>query len=103
MYRSASSCAALRSLGVLYTSQQTPDQCHGGVLTAGIQSLLMQTDGRKIYLLPAFPAKWNADFKLHAPHNTVIECRVENGMVTSLTVTPEERRKDVILCEPFTF
>jgi hypothetical protein len=29
--------------------------------------MLMQTVGRKILLLPAWPKNWNADFKLHAP------------------------------------
>ncbi len=78
-----------------------PDQDHGGVLTAGLQSLIMQTDGRKIFLFPAFPQKWNVDFKLRAPYGTTVEGRLENGTVTALRVTPEERRKDVILCAPY--
>ncbi|MBD0320245.1 MAG: hypothetical protein ICV87_07925 [Gemmatimonadetes bacterium] len=35
-----------------------------------------QTDGRKIYLLPAWPQDWQASFKLHAPYNTVVEGKV---------------------------
>ena len=73
-----------------------PDQDHGGVLMKAFQSMLMQTDGRKIYLLPAWPKDWNAEFKLHAPYKTVIEGRVENGKLVDLNVTPESRRKDVI-------
>ncbi|MDO4551501.1 MAG: DUF5703 domain-containing protein [Planctomycetia bacterium] len=78
----------------------TPDQCHGGVLTAGIQSLIMQTDGKKIFLFPAFSPKWNVDFKLHAPQNTVIQGSLKDGKV-SLIVTPESRRQDIIICSPF--
>ena len=74
-----------------------PDQCHGGVLLAGVQSLLMQTDGRKIYLLPAWPADWNAEFKLHAPFNTIVEGKVKNGKVVDLKVEPSERAKDVVI------
>ena len=33
----------------------TPDQDHGSVLLKALQAMLMQTDGRVIYLLPAWP------------------------------------------------
>ncbi|MDR3233076.1 MAG: DUF5703 domain-containing protein [Planctomycetaceae bacterium] len=72
-----------------------PDQDHGGILTKGVQSLVMQCDGRKIDLFPAFPKGWNCDFKLHAPYQTVVEGRLENGKITALKVTPKEREKDV--------
>ncbi len=74
-----------------------PDQDHGGVLLKGLQSLLLQTDGRKIYLLPAWPRDWDCDFKLHAPLQTVITGKVQGGRLTELNVTPPERRTDVIL------
>jgi hypothetical protein len=66
----------------------------------GLQEMLMQTPGRKIYLLPAWPKDWNVDFKLHAPYQTVVEGTVRSGKVESLKVTPEERRKDVTIVEP---
>jgi hypothetical protein len=75
----------------------TPDQDHGGVLMRATQSLLMQTEGRKIFLLPAWPKEWDADFKLHAPFKTVIEGSVRNGKVIDLKVSPEDRRKDVVV------
>ena len=75
-----------------------PDQDHGGVLMKAFQSMLMQTEGKKIFLLPAWPKEWNVDFKLHAPYKTVIQGRVENGKLLDLKVTPEDRRKDVV-CE----
>ncbi len=73
----------------------TPDQDHGGVLVKAVQSMLMQTEGRKILLLPAWPKEWDADFRLHAPFRTVVEGRVEGGRLASLEITPPERRKDV--------
>ncbi|MBN1511460.1 MAG: hypothetical protein JXB13_05550, partial [Phycisphaerae bacterium] len=74
----------------------TPDQCHGGVLLKTFQSMLMQTDGRKIFLLPAWPQGWDVSFKLHAPLQTVIEGEYHGGKFESLRVTPETRRADVI-------
>lgn len=75
----------------------TPDQDHGGVLMKAFQAMLLQTDGRKIYLLPAWPADWNADFKLHAPQQTTLTGRVENGKLVALEVFPPERREDVVI------
>jgi hypothetical protein len=74
-----------------------PDQDHGGVLMKAVQAMLLQTEGDRIYLLPAWPGDWNAEFKLHAPRRTVIEGRVAGGKVVDLKVTPAERRGDVIV------
>ena len=63
----------------------------------GLQEMLMQVDGKKIYLLPAFPKNWNARFKLNAPYQTTIEATVTNGKITQLLVTPKEREKDVLI------
>jgi alpha-L-fucosidase 2 len=76
-----------------------PDQDHGGVLMKTFQSMLLQADpySRKIYLLPAWPEDWNAEFKLHAPYNTIIEGKVENGRIKVVKVTPSERESDLIV------
>jgi hypothetical protein len=73
----------------------TPEQCHGTNMMTGLQRMLMQCEGDRIVLLPAWPKDWNASFKLHAPKNTVVEAQVENGELKNLKVTPESRRKDV--------
>ncbi|PUZ22773.1 hypothetical protein DCC81_20310 [Chitinophaga parva] len=73
-----------------------PDEDNGGNGEQGLQQMLLQTDGNRIYLLPAWPREWNASFKLHAPQNTTVQGRVENGKVVDLRVTPESRRQDVI-------
>lgn len=72
-----------------------PDQDHGSILLVAVQSLLLQSDGQQIHLLPAWPADWNADFKLHAPRNTTVSGRVEHGKLVELDVQPASRRADV--------
>ncbi len=72
-----------------------PDQDHGGVLLKALQSMLIQTDGKKIFLLPAWPKDWDVDFRVHAPYQTILEGRVRGGEVIKLSVRPPDRRKDV--------
>ena len=73
----------------------TTDMDHGGTAALALGEMLMQCPGDKILLLPAWPKEWNVRFKLHAPKQTTVEGRVENGKVIDLKVTPEARRKDV--------
>ncbi|MDP4283981.1 MAG: DUF5703 domain-containing protein [Bacteroidota bacterium] len=76
-----------------------PDQDHGSVLLKTTQSMLLQCDDKEIRLLPAWPKNWDVSFKLNAPYNTTVECVYKNGKVTKLIVTPEARRKDVVMSE----
>jgi hypothetical protein len=62
--------------------------------------MLLQSDGEKVFLLPAWPEDWDVEFKLHAPGRTVIEGVYRNGKMESLRVTPKSRRADVQLCAP---
>jgi len=73
-----------------------PDEDNGGNGENGLQQMLMQTEGKKIRLLPAWPSDWDAEFKLHAPYNTTVEGRVVKGKLTGLVVTPGSRKADVI-------
>ncbi len=73
-----------------------PDQDHGSVLLIALQSMLLQADGRKIFLLPAWPKDWDCEFKLHAPYNTTVEGIIKAGKLEKLIVTPESRAKDVV-------
>jgi alpha-L-fucosidase 2 len=75
----------------------TPDQCHGGVLMKAVQAMILQSEGDKIFLLPAWPSDWDVEFKLHAPKRTVVEGTVRGGRLVDLSVTPETRRKDIVL------
>ena len=74
----------------------TPDHNWGGSGMIGLQEMLLQTDGEKIYLFPAWPKDWDVHFKLHAPYRTTVEGVVKEGKIQSLMVMPESRRKDII-------
>jgi hypothetical protein len=76
-----------------------PDQDHGGILMKALQAMLLQSDGRKIYLLPAWPKDWNVDFRLHAPLKTTIEGVYRDGKIAELNVTPPERKADIVVLE----
>ncbi len=95
-----------------------PDHNWGGAGMVGLQEMLLQTHapapaslhgkgpgetlrldvdgGEKLRLLPAWPADWDVDFRLHAPRQTVVEGRVRDGKLVSWTVTPERRKEDVV-------
>jgi hypothetical protein len=74
-----------------------PDQNHGGNLLETTDLMLLQSDGDKIRLLPAWPKAWDVSFKLHAAGNTTVECIYRDGKVEKLNVTPPGRASDVIL------
>ena len=76
-----------------------PDQCHGGNLLTTVQEMLVQTVGAKILVLPAWPAKWNARFRLHAACLTTVTGEVRDGKLVMLEVDPPSRRADVLLGE----
>ena len=76
-----------------------PDQDHGSVLMKTTQSMLLQCDNKEIRLLPAWPKNWDVNFQLNAPYNTTVECVYKNGKVEKLIVTPEARKKDVVMGE----
>lgn len=74
----------------------TPDNDHGANSVNTLQAMLVQSDGDKIHLLPAWPEDWDVSFKLTAAKNTNVEGTYQNGRITSLKVTPESRGKDII-------
>jgi hypothetical protein len=74
----------------------TPDNDHGANSVNTLQAMLLQSDGDKIHLLPAWPEDWDVSFKLTAAKRTTVEVLYQNGRVTSLKVTPESRRNDII-------
>lgn len=75
----------------------TPDMNWGGTAMIGLQEMLLQADDEKIYLFPAWPKDKDVSFKLHAPHNTVVEASLKDGKLASLKVTPAYREKDVVM------
>lgn len=73
-----------------------PDQDHGGCLMKGLQSMLVQADAGKIYVLPAWPKEWDVSFKLHAPGRTTVEVVYQGGEIRGLEVKPQSQRRDVV-------
>ena len=73
------------------------DVQNGSAAQMTLQSMLLQSAGREIFLLPAWPREWDVEFKLHAPFNTTVECVYRDAKVVSLKVTPESRAADVVL------
>ena len=75
---------------------EIPDMDHGGSAMTGLQEMLLQTDGNKILLFPAWPKDWDVDFKLHAPHQTTVEAKFRKGKIEQLVVTPASRAADIV-------
>lgn len=74
----------------------TPDHNWGGSGMLQLQEMLLQADGDVIYLFPCWDKGVDVTFRLHAPQNTVVECRLRCGKVESLHVIPAERQKDLV-------
>jgi len=78
-----------------------PDHNWGGSGMIGMQEMVLQThslpgEKGKLRLLPAWPSDWNVNFKLHAPYQTVLEGKFENGKLQALTLLPESRKADLV-------
>ncbi|MHC4623422.1 MAG: DUF5703 domain-containing protein, partial [Planctomycetota bacterium] len=82
------------------TDDWTPDHNWLGAGMIGLQEMLMQTNDRKIYLFAAWPKEWDVDFKLNAPYQTIVEGTLRKGEIETLKVTPQERRRDVVIMAP---
>jgi hypothetical protein len=79
--------------GPIYDS--VPDIDHGANILTTLQLMAFQADGDQIHVLPTWPKDWDVSFKLHAPHDTTVECVYRRGRIEKLAVAPASRRKDV--------
>ena len=96
--RSGQTARGYRFPGFLGTPNDwTPDLDGAGNLQSVLQEMLVQYEGRKIRLLPAWPAGWSARFRLHAPFRTTIEGEVRDGRLVRFEVTPPSRLADVVV------
>jgi hypothetical protein len=71
-----------------------PDHNWGGSGMIGLQEMLLQTDGKEIRVLPAWPKDWQVNFKLHAPYNTVVSGNYSKKN-TNIETIPLKRKKDI--------
>ncbi len=72
-----------------------PDHNWGGSGMIGLQEMLLQADGQRILLFPAWPGDLDVHFRLHAPHSTIVEGRLKDGKPEILRVHPRSRAGDV--------
>jgi len=77
-----------------------PDQDHGGVSMIALQRMLLQVDGSRLLILPAWPRRWDVDFRLHAPGGRIVEATVRGGKLEHLEITPPPRAEDVVVLFP---
>ena len=84
--------------------REGPDSCpdfdHFGAGSVALQRMLVQEAGDKILLLPAWPADWDADFKLHLMRRTVLRGTVKDGKLVAWDIEPPSRRGDVVVGSP---
>jgi hypothetical protein len=72
-----------------------PDQDHGNAAALALQSMLLQAEGKRLLVLPAWPKNWDVEFKLRAPMETTVQGVFRAGKLEKLNVTPEQRQADV--------
>ena len=72
-----------------------PVQTQPSIAMSTLQNMLVQYEDHRILMFPAWPQEWDADFKVHLPYETTIEGVLQDGVVESLTVTPEHRAADI--------
>jgi hypothetical protein len=81
-----------------------PDSCpdfdHFGSGSIALQRMVVQEAKGKIYLLPAWPADWDADFKLHLMRGAVLTGTVKEGKLVAWDVHPASRKNDVVVGQP---
>jgi hypothetical protein len=53
--------------------------------------MVMQTEGDSIFLFPAWPSDWDADFRLQAPGNTIIDAEIRKGKINIIAVNPPKQ------------
>ncbi len=86
---------------------QGPDSCpdfdHFGSGSTALQRMLVQEVDGKILLLPAWPASWDASFKLHLPQRTIIRGEIKDGKLVDWSIEPVSRKADVTVFPPVSY
>jgi hypothetical protein len=82
--------------------REGPDSCpdldHFGSGSIALQRMLVQEAGDKILLLPAWPADWDADFRLRVTGGGVISGRIKDGELVKWDIVPSSRKSHVTVC-----
>ncbi len=94
------SCACRFPLYGEINPDTVPDFDHFGAGAVALQHMLLQEGQGTIHLLPAWPAAWDVDFKLHASGGAVVSGSVKNGVLEKWDIQPADRKKDVVVHSP---
>lgn len=76
-----------------------PDHNWGGSGMTGLQEMLLIAepgDTGALHLFPAWPARWDVDFTLHAPGRTTVSGSLRDGRLVDLEVSPASRTADIV-------
>jgi len=63
-----------------------PDHNWGGSAMIGLQSMIVAPADKGIYLLPAWPDDWSADFRLHLPHQAIVTAQIQGNKIRHLHI-----------------
>lgn len=74
-----------------------PDQDQGGSASHALQLMLLQGHGDTLHVLPAWPAEWSVDARLHTPGGQAVRIRFRAG---DAQATCEPVRSSVVLHPP---
>ena len=74
-----------------------PSEDHLANMNTALQLMLLSPaddglDAGGALLFPAWPCKWDVDFKLAAPRQTLVSGSLKRGKLVSLEVDPPERK-----------
>jgi hypothetical protein len=94
------SLASLPLKGLNAGEAGTEDFDHFGAGSVALQRMLVQEVRSRILLPPAWPADWDADFKLHLGRGTVLTGTVKDGRLTTWDIVPASRKRNVTVCQP---
>ena len=96
----ASPAAGWRFTGFAAHDQDyEPSLDHLNTMRTAVHYMLVQCSAINdtIFLFPSWPNQWDVTFKLYAPLNTIVEASCMGGQLKLLQVTPDTRKKDVVL------
>ena len=81
-------------------NDECPDLDHFGSGSIALQRMLVQEGQGKILLLPAWPANWNVDFKLHVSYGGIITGTVKDGLLVTWKIDPPALADKVVVMKP---
>ena len=73
-----------------------PDVDHGANILNTLQLMLLQVEGDRIRILPAWPKDWDVQFRFYVSKETCVQCVYRGGEIVELTVSPPDHRYQLV-------